>query len=104
MIALEEHDNFINFDFDNLVKWSKIISMLKDVLIEHGPPISSSQNYYPHDENNSYFNNKWFYRILPMVNKFQHNGQCIVFKKITFFSMYFILYYKYCAFVLHFDN
>lgn len=34
----------------------------KLTLIEHGSPISSSQNYYPHYENNSHFSNKWFSR------------------------------------------
>lgn len=63
-IKIEKQGNTKNVDFNDLTKWPKITLRLKAILIEHGPPISSTQNYYPHDENNRHFSNKWFFRKL----------------------------------------
>jgi len=63
-IQIEKQGNTKNVDFNDPAKWPKITLRLKAILIEHGPPISSTRNYYPHDENNRHFSNKWFFRKL----------------------------------------
>lgn len=72
-IKIKKQDNTKNVDLNDPAKWPKITPRLKAILIEHGP-ISSTQNYYLHDENNRHFSNKWFFRNLLMVNRFEGNG------------------------------
>lgn len=57
-VIIEKQGNTKNVDLNDPAKWPKITPSLKAILIERGPPISSIQNYYPHDENNRHFINK----------------------------------------------
>lgn len=103
-IAQEKHDDFTNFDFNDPAKWPKITPRLKAVLIEHGPP-TSNQNYYPHDENNRHFSNKWFFKKLTNGEQVQRQWLMYSVSKNKLFCFPCILFCTTnCAFVSGFGD
>lgn len=104
-IKIEKQDNTKNVDFNDPAKWPKITPRLKAILIEHGPPISSTQNYYPHDENNRHFSNKWFFRKLTNGEQVRRQWLMYSVSKNKLFCFPCILFCTTnCAFVSGFDD